>query len=110
MRVRGHLDVAIIDDILRLADRRLADGVTIELYLDWEAAASYDSRARSNATRWLITHRDRVARVYVVAGSRMLAMGVSVAEMALATVGYEIHGVSRVTLSDAIEARLRDRR
>ena len=44
---------------------------------------NYDSELRTEWTRWLLRNRARLEDIQIVAGSKIVAMGVSVANVAL---------------------------
>ncbi|MCA9647809.1 MAG: hypothetical protein KC492_44265 [Myxococcales bacterium] len=67
----------------------------------------YDSQARSHLTQWVIAHRNQVRGCWVLTGSKLVAMGISVADAALSLAGVgRIRLVKRPGLISAIELGL----
>ena len=108
LRISGFMDQAILHEFIEVAERTLARGVDIHIFADWELATAYDGHARREATEWVIAHRERVRSFQIIAGSKILSMGISVAQMALAIVGYDLQSVSRPEFVRALEDAIRN--
>jgi hypothetical protein len=53
------------------------------LFFDFWTMPTYDSEMRTEWTSWLVSHRARLDGLHVVARSKLVSMGVSVANLAL---------------------------
>jgi len=57
---------------------------SVRIFHDWEAVSGYDSEARVHLTRWTLSApREALAECHVLVRSRLVAMGVSTAALAL---------------------------
>lgn len=87
----GHFSVMLAEknleslEPLRKSQRKLA------FFNDWEQMESYDSSARKKLTDWTIAHRTHFDGAWILTGSRMVAMGVAVANVATELVGLRLH-------------------
>ncbi len=89
LKVTGHLDrpmgLRIIDTLNKIvpATKRL------HVFCDWAEMTGYESDVRSAFTQWVASHRAKVT-FHLLVGSKLVAMGVSVANLALGgiLVGY----------------------
>ena len=63
-------------------NRVYAGGQTVHGFHDWLAMSNYDSACRIDLTQWILAHRKQ-SIVHIALGSRLVAMGVSVANLAL---------------------------
>ncbi|HKP60951.1 MAG TPA: hypothetical protein VJV78_29680 [Polyangiales bacterium] len=66
-----------------------ATGVTIYGFHDWLDMASYDSMCRVDLTAWVLRHRKQTV-AHIAATSRLVAMGVSVANLTLGNL-FHVH-------------------
>ncbi len=83
-RMWGHLDLAITDCLLAFLDQRLATTERcFQVFHDWSAMETYDTPARLRLTAWMADHRDRFEAIHILSGSRLVAMGIAVANLAL---------------------------
>jgi hypothetical protein len=80
--VGTHGDRLLAPLMTRRADAVLARG-RITLFFDFWTMPTYDSEMRTEWTSWLVSHRARLDGLHVVARSKLVAMGVSVANLAL---------------------------
>ena len=55
----------------------------LQLFFDLSRMPNYDSEMRVSWTHWLLAHRAQLDRLEVVAHSKLVMMGVSVANLAL---------------------------
>jgi len=83
-RLWGHLDVTLCECMLGFIQQRLlTTDRCFQLFHDWSAMETYDTPTRLILTSWLQEHRDRFEAVHILSGSRLVAMGVAVANLAL---------------------------
>lgn len=88
-RVVGHLDALLGRKFLDHVNRISATNRHIHAFCDWPEMTGYDSDVRSMFTQWVAGNRSKVT-VHILAGSKLVSMGVSVANLALggALIGY----------------------
>lgn len=61
----------------------------VEAFHDWEGVSGYGAGTMERYTAWSKRHRDQVKRIHMLVASRMVAMAISVARLALPyLVGY----------------------
>jgi hypothetical protein len=83
-RLWGHLDGAITDRLLELTEQRLATTERrVVGFHDWSELESYETSARLRMTSWVLERRDRCEAIHILSRSRLVSMGVAVANMAL---------------------------
>ena len=82
-RITGLGDKAFTVPIIDAFDRALPDELPIRLFFDVETIASYDSELRTQLTARFYEERARIGEFHVLVGSKLTAMGVSVANLAL---------------------------
>lgn len=80
--VGTHGDRALAPLMTRRADLIVARS-RIRMFFDFWTMPTYDSEMRTEWTNWLVSHRERLDAIHVVARSKLVAMGVSVANLAL---------------------------
>jgi len=89
-RVRGRIDVPIVEAYVARADRAIVRGVRPHVFHDWYDVDGYDAEARRRYREWGTTHKDEFAsRVYLVR-SKILAMALSAAAVAVG-IDMKIH-------------------
>jgi hypothetical protein len=81
LRVHGHEEFGPI--AVRRMDAVLSDAGKIALFFDFTDSPGYDSGLRVFWTQWLQSHLRSVSKMHIVVRSKMVAMGVSVANLAL---------------------------
>jgi len=79
----GHLGVRFVPFIIGVYDRSLVAGERPTSFQDWERMESYDSEARAKLTEWLLRAHQHFTSIDMIVTSRLVAMGVSVANIAL---------------------------
>ena len=79
----GHLEVPLARRITLSVDQLLNAGHRPHVFNDWEHMSGYDSPARVLLTEWALRQRTHFASVHLLLGSRLVAMGVSVANLAI---------------------------
>ena len=88
-QVTGHLDKTIGRRFLDLVDRVVAVQSHFHAFCDFADTTGYDSEVRTMFTQWVASHRIRTT-VHILVGSKIVSMGVSVANLALggSLIGY----------------------
>lgn len=109
---RGHAQPAAADAIIEQRNRILRECGKIALFDDLELLTGYDSEVRVRLTKWSRDNRPRIVAFHILTQSRLVAMGVTVANLALggsirahlSREGFE--AALRSEVADAIAARL----
>lgn len=100
--VSGYMSAEMARLIIELADPLYGKG-TLHGFHNWLAMSNYDSSCRVELTAWVLKHR-RESALHIGLVSRMVAMGVAVANLAL---GNLIHVYDDETaLENALQATL----
>jgi hypothetical protein len=81
--VQGHWDDPLLRQVIPVADELVRAHPKVDLFFDVERLAGYDSIARVGMTRWVGANRPRLRDVHVLVGSKLVAMGATVANLAL---------------------------
>lgn len=81
--VQGHGDRGLVPMAVRRTDALLSAHGSLALYYDFWHMPTYDSEMRSEWTAWASQHRPQVTGLHVLQRSKFVAMGVSVANLAL---------------------------
>lgn len=82
-RVSGHADLDCALHVMRAFDRLAALTLgDLEVFHDWEHVTGYDSIVRQEFVRWAQEH-PKQGDAHILVKSRLVAMGVSVANVAL---------------------------
>jgi hypothetical protein len=103
--VDGHLETAMADLIIAVATPLYANGPVAGFH-NWVAMTGYESTCRTRLTQWVLQHRPD-SKLYIALRSKLVAMGVSVANLAL---GNMIQTFSNeADLEAALGAFLRER-
>lgn len=99
----GHLEDAHVDLFLAYSEERieLASG-KLTVFHDWLDMTGYDSSCRKRITDWTVKHLDAYAAVHVLLRSKLVAMGVQVANLALG--GLVKTHKTRASLEAAVRA------
>jgi hypothetical protein len=90
LKVTGHLDRPMGMHIIDAATRASAETKKrLHIFCDWVEMTGYESDVRSAFTQWAASNRTKVT-FHLLVGSKLVAMGVSVANLALGgvLVGY----------------------
>lgn len=89
LKVTGHFDRQMGLHVLDIASRAVATVKRLNIFCDWAEMTGYESDVRSAFTQWAATNRAKVT-FHLLVGSKLVAMGVSVANLALGgiLVGY----------------------
>ncbi len=82
--VVGHMEVAHGDLFVRFAEKRIreANG-KVNVFHDWIEMTGYESRSRQRLTAWSLANLDAYSEVHLALRSKLVAMGVQVANIAL---------------------------
>jgi hypothetical protein len=83
-KVAGHFDQAAADRIMGHGDELAAQYGTLIVFSDWLLMASYDISCRTTMTRWGADLGRRLENFHVIAGSRLVKMGLAVASIVVA--------------------------
>ncbi|MBM4362560.1 MAG: hypothetical protein FJ104_07755 [Deltaproteobacteria bacterium] len=104
--VTGAMDGTHADLFERYGQERI-DGATgpLVVFHDWLDMTGYTSECRTRLTRWSLARRNVYADVHLAVRSKLVAMGVEVANLALGGL-IRTHG-SRASLEAALALALR---
>ena len=83
VKMTGQGDKAFATPIVRGFERALEDAAQVRLFFDAELMATYDSELRTTLTAAFVEKRSHIDSIHVLVGSKLTAMGVSVANLAL---------------------------
>ncbi len=83
LRGEGHATAAFVDAILAQRDTIVAECGEISIFDDLEGVVGYESTVRTRLTAWSREHREQIRDFHILTGSRLVAMGVTVANLAL---------------------------
>ncbi|MGE0325312.1 MAG: hypothetical protein AB7S68_23505 [Polyangiaceae bacterium] len=107
IRVAGRLETDLARQLTDAYEPTFAEARHLRAFMDCELMTGYDSEARSHLTQWVIRHRSQVRGCWVLTGSKLVAMGITVADTALSLAGVgRIRLVKRPGLIAAIEVGL----
>ncbi len=98
--VRGFMTPEMSDLIIERAEPLYTATGKLHGFHNWLDMSNYDSACRVDLTAWVLRHRGQSA-LHIGLRSRMVAMGVSVANLALGSL-IQVYGTA-----DALEAALR---
>jgi len=82
-RVEGYADRGVAEAIARHLTTHLAKGVRLAIFDDFDGLTGYDSDARVWLTDWTKTNQPQIASIDILVRSKLVAMGVSVASLAM---------------------------
>ncbi len=83
IKLGGTLTGAITPFVRKHVDPLIAQGRRPHVFLDALAVEGYESAARETMVAWVKQHRDKLASLHVLFRSKLVAMGVAVANVAL---------------------------
>jgi hypothetical protein len=107
--VSGHLSSAMVEKWIEHFDPLFASGATFRTFLDWEALESYDSAARQRLTSWVVGHIRNITSADFLVSSRLVAMGVSAANLATTLAGLTMRShTTRRAFDDMLVTALRE--
>ena len=102
--VRGLMTQPMSQLLMKQAEPLYAIGGKVHGFHNWFAMDNYDSVCRVELTGWVLGHRAQTG-LHIGLRSRMVAMGVAVANLALGSL-IQVHNEPRA-LEEALEALLR---
>jgi len=82
-RYTGHISAGVMPTIVTSVDRVLRTRIRPDIFVDLYEVTGYDSQYRIEVTRWGDTIRERVGTFMLLVRSKLVAMGVSVSNLAL---------------------------
>jgi hypothetical protein len=91
--------------IVEAIDRALETGARLKMFYDMEAMTNYDSSLRTKLTARFLQCRTETDALVVLAKSRLVSMGISVANLALGGI-IKLHQ-DRLDFANAFEGELR---
>ena len=107
---RGHLTSLMARCWIETVDPHFRRGAIFRTFHDWEALASYDSNARRLLTTWLLANTKNVATADFLVSSKLVAMGVSAANLMTTIAGLTMTAhTARTPFEEAHRAALRPR-
>ena len=81
---QGHMTDEHCDFITGYGESRIRDYAgKLYVFHDWMELTGYDSRTRMRLTAWSVAHRHAYQEVHLAVRSRIIAMGVQVANVAV---------------------------
>lgn len=104
-QVSGQMGEKHADLFERFAEERIRNAPgKVNVFHDWLGMTGYESRCRQRLTRWSLEHLDAYGEVHLALRSKLVAMGVQVANIALGG-KIRVHG-SRATLEAELKRAL----
>ncbi|MFO0547881.1 MAG: hypothetical protein U0271_05810 [Polyangiaceae bacterium] len=88
-RLEGSPTEEILEPLLAACNRAVSSSRGW-FFNDWELFDRYTSRGRLALTTWALRNRQKIAASHVLVGSKLVAMGVEVANLALGGI-YRTH-------------------
>lgn len=82
-QVSGYLEKDIVTKITAPIDRLIANGAKPVIFNDWWELSGYDSDARLKLTDWIFWIRGKIVGSHILVRSKIVSMGVSIANLAL---------------------------
>lgn len=100
-KVAGKLSMSMAELIMDVGEREYTGGI-VHGFHDWLEMTSYESRCRVELTRWVMSHREQ-SRLSIAVRSKLVAMGVSVANLVLGNL-IKIHESAEALEADLARA------
>lgn len=82
-RAEGRVELAGIAPIIEVCDALAPQPLPVLIFHDWERLTGYATEARVRLVAWSKSHPSPPQRVHILVGSKLVAMGVSVASLIL---------------------------
>lgn len=82
-RATGYGDLALIHLYTERAEREFSATRRLRIFHHWRAIDGFDPNARAYLRRWAAAHAEHLADAHYLVGSRLLAMAISAAALAL---------------------------
>jgi hypothetical protein len=83
LRAQGFASAMFADAILAQREEIIRECGTIYLFDDLELVRGYHSDVRANLTKWSRKHRAEIMGFHILTGSKIVMMGVALANLAL---------------------------
>ncbi|MBL8717612.1 MAG: hypothetical protein JNL79_16620 [Myxococcales bacterium] len=83
MTVEGRASGPMSQRIVQLLEDTLERHQQLVVFDDWERATGYESEVRIRLTDWTERHQQRIPETHVLAGSKLVSMGLAVAAIVL---------------------------
>jgi hypothetical protein len=100
----GHGDGRFADPIIGAFDEALPRKLPVQIFFEMGGMPNYDSALRTRLTSHFASHRTQIASLHVFTRSRLVAMGVAVANLALG--GVIISHESLVAFQAALDREI----
>ena len=82
-QVTGYLEKDIVSKITHPIDKLIGQGARPIIFNDWWELSGYDSDARLKLTDWIFWIRGKIVGSHILVRSKIVSMGVSIANLAL---------------------------
>lgn len=82
-RATGRVERACIEPLVEVYEIVAAKSAPVVVFHDWEGISGYTSETRQALVEWSMRHDGTVERAHILVGSKLVAMGVSVASLLL---------------------------
>lgn len=108
IRCEGYAQREHLDLVIATRNQILSEAGKIAIFDDLEHLRGYDTEVRTRLTTWSRTHYPSIATFHILVQSKLVAMGVSLAN---AAIGGKIHAhASRQTFEAALAREVQSRR
>lgn len=81
-RASGRGELGGVRMLIKNLDPIMASGVRLSIFGDWSKMDGYDAEARQALMDWTLANQRRLAGIHLLVSSRLVAMAVSVANLA----------------------------
>lgn len=81
----GHFDQALADEVMSRGNMILARHGRLAVFSDWFQMASYETSCRQTMTEWGVRMGTGLKCFHVIAGTRLVKMGLAVASIVVPT-------------------------
>jgi hypothetical protein len=105
VQLTGYGEEEYASHIINAIDSGLESGARLKMFYDMEAVSSYDSALRTKLTSRFLECRKEIDALVVIARSRLVSMGIAVANLALGGI-IKLHE-DHAAFAAAFEAELR---
>lgn len=107
IRCEGYARAAYIDMVLESRDLIVREQGKIAIFDDLAEMRGYDSDVRARLTEWSRRHRNQIVDFHILVRSKIVAMGVSLANLAIG--GHIQAHTSRTEFDAALARAIRQR-
>jgi hypothetical protein len=101
--ITGYWDTPLLPDVLKELELGLRGRTGVSLFFDAEMMNGYDSAIRVGMTDWFRAHRPSLQCIHGLIRSKIVAMGATLAKLAMDASEDEIHA-SRASWERAFKA------